>query len=107
MLPHRIHSLKFSAAPLAYFGLPCCGQHHGNSSHASGFRATGRPHSASPPRSESRRKPSSALEVVARQAQFANLTLGENEAANTVLGGFETLKAQVFGWALCFLWLLR
>jgi hypothetical protein len=33
--------------------------------------------------------------------------LGENEAANAVLGGLETPKAQLFGSVFCFLWVLR
>ncbi len=38
---------------------------------------------------------------------LVNLTLGENEAANAVVGGLERRRAQLFGWALCFLWVLR
>jgi hypothetical protein len=62
---------------------------------------------------QSRRKPSSALEVVrasksyVRRVQFVNLTLDKNEAANAVAGGLKRRRAQLFGWALCFLWVLR
>ena len=47
------------------------------------------------------------LKSYARQVQFANLTLGENEAANALVGGLKRRRAQLFGWALCFLWVLR
>jgi hypothetical protein len=47
------------------------------------------------------------LKSYARQVQLVNLTLGENEAANAVVGGLERRRAQLFGWALCFLWVLR
>jgi len=57
------------------------------------------------------------LKSYARQVQFVNLTLDENEAceneaceneaANAVVGGLKRGRAQLFGWAFGFLWVLR
>jgi hypothetical protein len=56
---------------------------------------------------ESRRNLLRLLKSYVRQAQFVNLTLDENEAANAGVGGLECRRAQLFGWAFGFLWVLR